>query len=99
MRNDIAHRWESRCCWPQRWRGRGLGIRGRRTMSTKTVSELVALLKDNDKDVRASAAEELGAIAPGMTEPEAEAAVPALIDALKDPDTEVRGWAADALGN
>src|SRR5262245_27717875 len=66
-------------------------------MGTKSVGELVALLKDNGKDVRASAVQELGAIAPGMTEPEAEAAVPALLDALKDQNAEVREWAAHGL--
>jgi HEAT repeat protein len=66
-------------------------------VSTRTVSELVALLKDNDKDVRASAAQELGAIELGRME--AAAAASALIDALKDSHAEVRGWAADALGN
>ena len=66
-------------------------------MSTRTVSELVALLKGNDKDVRASAAQELGAIASGMTGPEAEAAVPALIDVLKGPGPAMRSSAASAL--
>jgi HEAT repeat protein len=91
-------------------------------VSPKTVSELAALLKNNDSHVRASAAKELGEIASGirgfvlrapgsslqhaqepgtvarrMTEPEAEAAGPALLDALKDQDTEVRTNAFNAL--
>jgi HEAT repeat protein len=67
-------------------------------VSTKTVSELLTLLKDNDRDVRSSASEELAASALDMTGPEAEAAVPALIDALKDPDAQVRWKATYALG-
>jgi HEAT repeat protein len=60
---------------------------------TKTVSEFVALLKDNDSEVRSSAAKALSAI--GV---EAKAAMSALSDALRDQDAEVRWSAAVALG-
>jgi HEAT repeat protein len=59
-------------------------------VNTNTVSELVALLQDKDRGIRASAAKELGE----SFDPDA---VPALIAVLKDQDTEVRSNAVSAL--
>jgi HEAT repeat protein len=67
-------------------------------VTPKSVSELVALLSDKDKDVRIGAATELEARTSGMTEAEVKAAVPVLIRALKDQEAEVRRRAANALG-
>ncbi|GAX43555.1 WD-40 repeat-containing protein [Tolypothrix sp. NIES-4075] len=59
-----------------------------------TVSALVTALKNNDTNVRRTAASALGSIGS-----EATSAVPALIEALKDSDANVRQSAASALGN
>ena len=67
-------------------------------MSQKSVSELVALLTDEDKDVRLGAAKELEAYPSGVMEAEVKAAVPVLIRALKAQEAEVRRGAAYALG-
>jgi HEAT repeat protein len=67
-------------------------------VTPKSVSELVALLSDKEKDVRIGAATELEASTSGMTEAEVKAAVPVLIRALKDQEAEVRRRAANALG-
>ena len=58
------------------------------------VPALIEALKDDDADVRSSAADVLGNIGA-----EAKAAVPALIEALKDDDADVRSSTAYALGN
>ncbi len=57
------------------------------------VNRLIKNLKDQDRNVRDSAAGALGDIGP-----EAKAAVHALIEALKDQDKDVRDSAAWALG-
>ena len=62
-------------------------------MTTKTVSEWIESLKDNDLSARITAA-----VALGDTGEEAKAAVPALIEALKDQESEVRAMTALALG-
>jgi HEAT repeat protein len=67
-------------------------------VSQKSVSELVALLTDQDKDVRLSAAKELEASPSGLMEAEVKAALPVLIRALKAEEAEVRRGAAYALG-
>lgn len=56
------------------------------------VEELIAQLKDKDKEVRYTAAEALGKIGD-------KRAVPALIEALKDKDENVRWKSAYALGD
>jgi HEAT repeat protein len=67
-------------------------------VSRKSVSELVALLTDKDKDVRLGAAEGLEASPSGMMEAEVKVEVPVLIRALKAQEAEVRRGAAYALG-
>ena len=59
----------------------------------KTVSEWIALTRDNDNEVRMSAAVTLGRIGP-----DANIAIPALITLLKDKEDYVRCEAAGALG-
>ncbi len=61
--------------------------------SLTDVDSLIEELKDEDKDVRVSAADALGGIGPG-----AKAAVPHLIEALKDENWNVRTTVAYALG-
>ena len=79
--------------------GQGPQNKGCYTVSPKSVSELVALLTDKDKDVRIGAAKELEASTSGVMEAEVKAAVPALVRALKAEEAEVRRGAAYALGN
>jgi len=57
------------------------------------ITALIDALKDQDKEVRISAADALGNIGP-----EAKEALPPLIAALKDQNEMVRGQAAEALG-
>jgi HEAT repeat protein len=68
-------------------------------VSGEAVSALVALLADEDRDVRISAAKELEASTSRMTEAEVKAAVPVLIRALQAQEAEVRRGAAYALGS
>jgi HEAT repeat protein len=58
----------------------------------EAVPALIAVLKDEDSELRASAATALGGIGPAAKE-----AVPALSVALKDKDKRVREIAASAL--
>jgi len=62
------------------------------------VQDAIAGLRDQDPEVRASAAETLGDIAKEVQDGAAlEPAIPPLIEALQDEDTNVRGRAAEAL--
>ena len=67
----------------------GIGERGR-----AAVPALVAMLADEDKELRIAAAMALENMGPAAAE-----AVPALTKALKDREGRVRPWAAIALGN
>jgi HEAT repeat protein len=55
---------------------------------------LIVALKDNNEDVRRSAADALGKIKSNTPE-----SISGLIVALKDNNEDVKGSAADALGN
>ncbi|AOY84250.2 HEAT repeat domain-containing protein [Moorena producens JHB] len=59
----------------------------------QVITALLARLKDENSDVRVSAALALGNLGKGS-----EAAVSALLARLQDDNSFVRGWAADALG-
>ena len=63
-----------------------------RQIGKEAVPALIAALKDEDADVRRSAATALGKIGA-----EAKEAIPSLTDALKDEDADVRNNAAEAL--
>ena len=62
-----------------------------RLQAKEAISELIALLKDEDREIRLSAANSLGQL-------HAKEAVPELITLLRDKDYEVRQSAADVLG-
>lgn len=53
---------------------------------------LARALKDEDENIRFTAAEALGRIGP-----DAKSAIPDLSDALMDEDEDVRYWATEAL--
>jgi HEAT repeat protein len=71
-----------------------IDLNSRENLKKRAVPDLIALLKDQDSEVRANAAVALRNISS-----EANTVVPALVNALKDQDAAVRSEVVSALGN